>query len=385
MKLFGKKVSTTKLVFGILLVAVAAFAICMGQDPTNVAPVLASAPIFTEGLCEKVQASMNQLFRDNSPALKRTAVGYLQAVTSGSNTAGVEQIPIDPGNGKKRQVRIKYYNRGVEDDITDEFPTTCDTELEKTPLEETVDIEQEIWTKGMRFNETEMRKLCEPDSEWMANIINSEVDPLMVLLNKRMLAIQAANFGKFNPDISPATFKDVTLLKTGTLAPVFIGESQIMEDMENLDTMGARPILIGAGYLGHYVRQVGIGCCNDNGLDIGRAGNFDYYRDRFAAAILGGSEHFAALVPGYVQLLTYNRYVGTYKKDSNTFSHGTIVDPMTGIQLDMKWHYNDCDDTYSVRFGVAWDMYFLPANAFATGDELEGVNFTLHYRATLQA
>lgn len=337
--------------------------------------------VFTKGICEKIQTSLIQIFGANAPSIKRSVVGYLQAIMSPMNSAGMSVIPIDPGNGKIKKVKIKFIKRGIASDITDTETTGCGTDLEKEPFEQDVEITNYIGTKDMKFTEAEMRKLCEGDQEFMAAIISAEIDPLTVELDKALIALQATNFGNFNPDISPATYKEVALLKDGDSKPNYFGESQIMEVVENLDST-ARPIVIGSGKLGHYARMVGIGCCNEAGLDLSKAGNLDYFRDRYVGDILGDADRFITLIPGYVQLLTWNKYVGPYKKENDVFSHGTMVDPITGLTFDMKWHYNDCDDYYTVRFGLWYELYFLPTDAFAAADELSGVNFTLQFQAT---
>jgi hypothetical protein len=89
--------------------------------------------------------------------------------------------------------------------------------------------------------------------------------------------------------------------------------------------------------------------------------------------------------PGSVQLITRNDYVGPYAKENDVFSHGTVTDPFTGITWDIKWHYNDCDDTYSMIIGVWYKQYFLPSDIFESGDDLFGVNGILHYRAMSSA
>lgn len=335
---------------------------------------------FTQGICEKVQTSLVEIFGNNAPNLKRTQVGYLQALTSPQNTAGMTILPIDPGTGKKKQVRVKYSQRGTESDITTSKPASCATELEKEPFEETVDISNYIGTKGLKFSESEMRKLCGPDSAWMAEVINNEMDALAVKLNKYLITNQSSNFGAFNPNVVGA--KTVNLLYGAQNAANYIGEATIMEDIEALDS-SAKPLVIGSGKLGLYSRMTGIGCCNTLGQDISQAGNMDFFRDRFVGNILGNADDFIALLPGHVQLLTWNEYVGSYAKENQTFSHGTITDPFTGMVYDMKWHYNDCDDYYFVQLGVNWDQYFMPSNAFSAYDELVGMNGSLHYRAAV--
>lgn len=328
---------------------------------------------FTEGLCEKVQQALNSVVADK-PSLKRTQVGYLNAVTSAENTSGVEKVQVDPGNGKKKTVRLKYIKRaGDESEVKEADITDCSTEVERAPFDQDVEVDAFIRSAGLKFDETQMRKLCEPDSAYMQEVINAEFDLVTKVLNKKLITAQGLNFGTFN---GGDTFKVVTLLGNGD-KPIYKGESDILEEFENLDVMG-RPIVIGAGNLSHYARQVAIGCCNVDGINLAQAGNLNYYRDRFVEGILGDNV-FVGLVPGMVQLLTWNKYVGPYAKENDVFSHGTIIDPVTGIKWDMKVHYDDCADLWSVFFGINYKLHFLPDDAFVSADELYGYNGSLKF------
>lgn len=334
---------------------------------------------FLEGLCEKIQTSMIETFKNNAPQMKRTKVGYLQAIKSPQNTSGMTILPIDPGNGKKKLVRITGMVRGCDEDIVDDFEIDeCDTEIEKEPWEDTVEITEKIATKVIGFTEDEMRKLCESDDVWMSQVVNSYIDPLMVRLNKRLITNQLANFGAF-PD-GTNTAHNVTLLTTApNTAPVYAGEAEILELYEDSDFTG-QPIVIGGGKLGTYFRQLGVGCCNDLGLDLSKAGNLDFFRDRYVEGIVGADE-FIGLAPGYTQLLTWQKYVGKYQKQNDVFSKGTLVDPFTGIKLDMKWIYDPCTETYALRFFIHFKLYRMPSKAWAYCDEHYGQNGSLRFKA----
>ena len=340
--------------------------------------VPASVP-FTTGICLAIQDALTNILASKSPSLKRTQVGYLQALVSPQNTAGVTQVPI-PLNGKKRQVRITYIQRGTSSDVAHTEAANCNVEVFPEPKDETIDVTKFIRTKWFGFNQEDMRLLCESGDEYRAQVMNSKIDILMVELDKALIALQAANFGAFNP-VNYGTYKNVEMLNSAGNAINYLGEAKIREDFQNLDSTD-KPIVIGSGNLSLYASMAQIGCCNDLGQDLSQAGNLDFFRDRFVDQILGAN-HFIGLVPGYVQLLTWNKYVGEYFVDNNPiFSQGTVVDPFTGIQVDMKWVYDyDCNEQYKVRFFLNYDLWFIPTDSFASGDELEGVNFTLHYRA----
>lgn len=366
--------ATANPIVGFVAGAVTFIYICLTPESPNGYAGVA----FTQGICEKVQTSLTQLLGNNAPSLKRTKVGYLEALMSPQNTAGIEQVPIDPGNGKIKQVLVKYITRGTSNELTTTEPNVCNDGQTISPKDATVSITNQFWSKVYTFEENEMRKLCEDDGQYMAAVINSRLDTFMVELNKKLITSQSTNFGNFYA--SNNSVKSVALLKSNNDAHHY-GETVIADDFENLEVQG-RPILIGGGKLGTYTRQANIGCCNDGGQNMAAAANFDFFRDKYVGGILGNADDFIGLIPGYLQFLTVNRYVGKYVKENDVFSHGTMVDPYTGLSLDMKWHYNDCTDSYNMYFGLRYEPWYMPSDAFQYGDELYGFNGSLHYRAT---
>jgi hypothetical protein len=329
---------------------------------------------FTEGLCEKVQEALNNTTTDK-PSTHRTQTGYLDAIQSGINTAGAKKVPIDPGTGKKKTVRLTYIKRHADEtELITTKKTDCSTDVEPAPFEEDVEITSYLGTPGIKFDRAQMRKLCQPDSEYMQEQMMAHINTLIVGLNKKLITAQAANFGDF---MGGDTFKVVTLLKNSDSKPNFHGEAEIMEHFADVDWSG-KPIVVGMGNLALYARQVGIGCCNDAGLNLAQAGNLNFFRDRFVEGILGANA-FVGLVPGMVQLLTFNEYVGDYAAEEGTFTHGTIVDPVSGLKIDLRWHFNDCDDTFSLNLGLWYKLHFIPTDAYASTDDLNNFNGSLKF------
>lgn len=370
----GTPQALVPLTFGLTLVS--SFAIAPNM-------AFGAAVPFTTGLCIAIQDSLNNILGSKSPSLKRTQVGYLQALVSPQNTAGVTQVPI-PTNGKNRKVRITYIQRGTASDLSSTEEADCAAEVFPTQLEDDIEVTRMLRTKWFGFNEDDMRKICQADSDFRGEVMNSKIDAFMVELDKKLIALQAANFGEFNPATAYNTPKNVALINSAGTGMNYIGEANMEAEFQAID-IADKPIVIGAGNLNLYAKMAQIGCCNDLGQNLGAAGRFDYFYDRFAETILGAN-HFIGLVPGYVQLLTWNKYVGTYRKSvENSYVHDTIIDPFTGIQLDMKWKYDDCTEQYKVMLKLYYDLWFIPTDSFKSGDDLEGVNFTLHFKATQAA
>jgi len=329
---------------------------------------------FTQGLCAKLQADLINVAGQNAPSLKRDRVGYLDALMSAENRAGVEMIPV-PTNGKFRQVQVNYHTRGTESEVNLTCSNDCTTSVERTPLEAIITIDNCIETKGLLFQEDEMRKLCEGDQVWVSSVIMSQMNAVNVALNKQLLALQSANFGSFGDGTN---FKQVQLFDNTTNASRAIAAAQIRHQYDLVGASGA-PIMIGGGNLDLFAKVNQIACCNSNtGTDLSRWVDYQYYNDRFVDSEIGTNE-FVVLAPGAVQLVTWNKYVGEYAKRNDVFEHGTITDPFTGLTYDLKVHYDDCADSWKIKLQLHWALFFIPSNAFAAGDANEEVNYTFHF------
>ena len=328
---------------------------------------------FTEGLCQNLQVNLNDVAGNNAPQLKRDRVGYLDAIVSQENTAGVELLPI-PTNGKYRKVQVNYAQRGIEAEVALTCTNNCTSTNEREPKETIVDVDNCLET-SLLFTEDEMRKLCEADSLWVSQTIMSQMNAVNVALDKQMLALQATNFGNF---ADGTALKSVKLFEDTSNASRAIATAQIRHQYDLVGASGA-PMMIGGGNLDLFAKVNQIACCNSTtGTDLARWTDYMYFNDRFAESVLGAN-NFAVLAPGAVQLVTWNRYAGEYAKRNDVFEHGTITDPFTGITYDLKVHYDDCADKWTVKLQLHWTMFFIPTNAFATGDDNEGVNYTFNF------
>jgi len=330
---------------------------------------------FTQGLCSKLQADLVNVAGQNAPSLKRDRVGYLDALMSAENRAGVEMIPV-PTNGKYRAVQVNYHVRGTESEVNLTCSNDCTTSVERTPLEKIVEIDRCIETKGLLFQEDEMRKLCEGDQVWVSSVIMSQMNAVNVALNKQLLGLQALNFGDF---ADGTTQKSVKLFEDTSNASRAIATAQIRHEYDKVGGSGA-PMMIGGGNLDLFAKVNQIACCNAaTGTDLSRWVDYQYYNDRFVEGAIGAGE-FIVLAPGAVQLVTWNKYVGEYAKRNDMFEHGTITDPFTGLTYDLKVHYDDCADAWKIKLQLHWNLFFIPNDAFAAGDPNNGVNYTFNFK-----
>jgi hypothetical protein len=98
-----------------------------------------------------------------------------------------------------------------------------------------------------------------------------------------------------------------------------------------------------------------------------------------------GSQGFYALEPGAVQFLHTCKNKAEFAIKSETVQEGTIIDPISGLELDLKAVYSPCanngDGSWNIAVSLNFDIFQVPSDAYATGDYLNGVNGLFRFKA----
>jgi hypothetical protein len=174
------------------------------------------------------------------------------------------------------------------------------------------------------------------------------------------------------------TSNTYTLIQDADDSLLLKGFNSMKIDLSKLGFSG-QPILFGRGVLERAVLSAGYGCCNQLGQDFGVMKNnpgFKYYIDEYTATALGNANSFGAIMPGAVQMVPYNKYVGNFAglKPGTTTVRGTIPSmKYPGVNFDYKFLSEPCDGDYTIVVGLWFGLYALPATMFRVGDRLVGV------------
>lgn len=337
---------------------------------------------FTTCACPAIQQALDNIAGKQAYALRRDKVGLVEFLRSPANTAGFEAIQLDPGNGKRKSVDVNYYQKLLESTVNESITDDCSTGNESVPYCENVEITNELETTNLVFDEDNMRRICGPlgarDEDWIARIMNAQLNALLVRLDKLVLAQVLANVGSF---MDGSTIKAVQLFNTvatDAQGPRALAMTLFQDELDQAALMGP-PNIIGANKVNRWVKALGYGTSNAAGLDLSKlSSEFNFYYDRFVEGVFGEDE-FLVIAPGVSQLLTWNKYVGPYAKANDVFEHGTIVDPFTGIVFDMKMHYDDCTDMFYIKFQLNWEFWSMPDDAADSSDDHYGVNGIFNY------
>lgn len=328
---------------------------------------------YTQGLCAKLQVNLNDIAGTNAPALNRQRVGYLDALMSDINRMNMTAIPV-PTDGKFKAVQINYQGQACDSDVVTSCAANCEPEVDPTPKEALI-TEFACAKYKMGFDEAEMRKLCEADNVWVGQNIMRAMNAINVSVDKSLLAQQASNFGTF---ADGSASKQIPLFTTGS--PSVLNPMAWAIIRHYLDELGANgaPLVIGGGKIDLFAKAQQLACCNSaTGMDLSKmTGDGYFYHDINVNSALS-SDDFIVLAPGAVQLITWNKYQGDYAKRNDSFEHGTIVDPFTGLVYDLKTNYDDCTEKWYVELALNWNLFFLPTGTFCAD---AGVNMTLNFQ-----
>jgi len=309
---------------------------------------------YTKGLCEKLQVNINDVAGTNAPALNRQKVGYIDALMSQVNRSQMTAQMV-PTNGKFKQVQVNWIAQACDADVNTDCVADCTADVTPEP-NETIISEFNCAKYKMSFDENEMRKLCEADNVWVSQNIMKSMNAINMSVDKAVLALASTNIGD---NASGSALTQIPLYTTSG-SPNPLAWAQIRHYMDELGANGT-PLIVGGSSLDIYAKAQQIACCNTEfGMDLSRMSSDGMFFHDINVNSVFSPTQFLAFAPGAVQMITWNKYAGEYAKQNDSFTHGTIVDPFTGLVYDLKTSYDDCTEKWFVELALNWALFFIP-------------------------
>lgn len=358
--------------------------------------------ITLKGFAQAFITNINLIAKQNDPQLKLTPTGFLKMLLQNNAVTEINNIE-DLRKGQKREIKIRYMQRGLESDVTD--VDNCEANLSPDWKEST--ITNPLFSKiGLFISDDDMRRYEEEATATLA-VGEGQTAPLMrglyeLLLTKligligkidsNLVAAQASKWGNnaaYNPKTGAQT------LAMGESASMDDGYVKLLEDAvinEVNDTL----LVCGNGLINRYDTfnrlKSGVDAQGFGALPVNA-----YYDPRTINA--WGKDHFGAFAKGTIGFVDWNQYVGSYAGQKGNSVFFTIPVPvdidgeLTSLVFDAQLRYIDCP-TYGEDGQViqprGWQLFVskhyglfnLPTDAFASTDVLNGVNGSFHYVAT---
>lgn len=351
----------------------------------------------------------------NTPSEKITSPGYLLYLAEAGGTVNVVNEGEDRADGTHQEMRIKYRNRPVEDDIQDE--DNC--EIDGVPVYKEATVSLNYFSKYAFFlddriiarymaDASKTTSVGKPATEMMQEHLGAIYEMLNAFYGKmdgNLLTKQASNFGVNVKSGSNASVS-VNLTQDATLNVLTEGLTRILADTIENELTGM-PYIIGSGLFNNFDVQQFVKSANQAGIDTSKfIQKWKYFYDK-RTSTKWGSNQIGVFAPGAVRPLFRNKFVGPFagKKGESLFFTMTpqvtdsLGNPLTHdiFKLDVQMKYIDCPTDIEVNsyggtqsvnrgwhliFSKQYDQFNIPADAHAAADPLYGVNGTLRYTIT---
>lgn len=308
--------------------------------------------------CKSLQAKLTDYYGQNAAEFRTLgSVGLLKFLTSPQNTRGFRQIDVESIPGKKRAVAMMVDNPFCFDLCA--LTADCNTtRIESTnPAQEivfsldgpeyrvcdTASGESGSSPAALSFSEEDLMRYCtETDQSYITRQIARYNKRFIESLDQRIFEIAATKVGtnasgQATTDLKFFTTNTDTSQSNLNAAAVFF-LNQYWKDAGN----DGQFALIGGqklSMIAEFKKWQGL---NAMGVDLNNINEeipFVYY-DRNSDSVLAPDD-FLQVAPGAMQLVTWNKYKGEKRRSiTDLYTHGTFIDPATGIEVDYQWYYD---------------------------------------------
>jgi hypothetical protein len=335
--------------------------------------------------CERLQQDLATAWQEEVANGADEMTPLEDVLTSQANNRMIAQM-MSPGEGKKREVLLKYTPRLLESEVDEDFPVPTCTSNKKQGEFETPYTMPDTYV-GDSFNVE-----AEDFTNWCGDNgarVNANLARLVDVIERKIATQHANEFallagtwgdglfttgnavGQVN---SSNEYVMATLLSGGQANPMGITDLSIARRKAGLvDVVG-----IGGTEMWRYMERLAQGCCSDTGDDLiaalNRNGLSYAYDDRLENA-LGSINKFMLYRLGSVVPLYYtrNRWADRIAIASGNYVKTTITGPRFGTPMDLTIT-DDCNNGISFIVHASTKLIAVPNDQFQTGDKYFGRN-----------
>jgi hypothetical protein len=309
--------------------------------------------------CKALQAKLIEFYGQNAAEFRTLgSIGLLKWLRSPQNTRGFRTIDVESIPGKKRAIAMLVDNpfcfevcslSGV-DCNTARVQTTNPSqevvfELTSDPYRVCSDGGSGGEPVELSFDADDLMKYCmDDDTTYITRQIARYNKRFIESLDKRVTEIIVTKVGTTSKGAAEQelnffnTNSTTSQANLNAAAVFFLG--QTWKDAGNDGSFA----LIGGqrvNLIASFKQWQGL---NAMGVDLNNINEeipYIYY-DRNFDSVFGNETDFLQVAPGTAQLVTWNRYRGEKRKEvTNLYTHGTFIDPATGIEVDFRWFYDE--------------------------------------------
>jgi hypothetical protein len=338
--------------------------------------------------CPDIQAEVTDYFQTCDAAFLPDPAPLNEFLWSAANRSGIQQV-FTPGENKIRKLYLRYDKRLLESEVEevedcDRVCTATTKRGDATQLYE-IDTCDKLRVSEV-MNAEDFKKACRGNMEIVNKKMRIMMNALVRAVASKMTYLTFAHFGGWSttvdPQISDGGIETFTLntLKAGSTD---INPTAMVDlDMAIQQNGFCSGVAIFAGTtLAKYAQIMNAGCCSNQGIDLQQImANHGYavVYDRRVQAQFADAIHAIAIGLGALQPVYYTRNndglgdaVGL--NVGANYQKQVIYEPSTGIPIDLT--ISDNCGALSIIMETVVDVKALPADLFAAGDYMTGVNW----------
>ncbi len=305
------------------------------------------------------------------------------------------QTAILPGRGKKRVVRVTYFQRLTENLVdTNVDNPLCEASDKYGNLSSDYEMPDDNLGVSELIDTDDLTEFCEDNGTYML----SRIDALMDVLERKVATQWASEalllsgtwgaLGQsdslFVPGNSPGQVNSSGQYVWKTRYSDGKPDPEAWWDLKfALSKIGydGNIALIGGSTAYKYLGATQVGCCSDSGIDLANAlatyGMGVSYDKRLATAFASENE-VLALMPGAILPLVYVKNpwkdgVPPIITNAATFIHTTVYSRRLGLPMDLTINH-PCGTEISIGMSVSTKLIGAPLDQFATNDPYFGKN-----------
>jgi hypothetical protein len=304
---------------------------------------------------------------------------FLEFILSPSNRQPIVDMILS-NNGTIRRAELTYFRRIAESAVESNQSITACAATNKEP--------QQKATYDMDINQNEQYKFaidiqdfirsCEGSPEILAKQIQQGIDALERKIATKTAAELALAQGNWASDVSNVT-ANFLQVATQDSDDRYLAQAYVKMKIAKAKTGFCAPTVTFAGEsLFEYYQATRVGCCADNGLNVGDAlatfGEAVIWDRRIESTTFSADPNKAMMLQlGAAQLLNFSLFEGQHALSQPTYTRQSIISPRTGLKIDMTMR-DDCGKIQVVLTATT-KLISLPNDMFEAGDVYEGVNY----------
>jgi hypothetical protein len=379
-----------------------------------------------------VNLVLASIYKMANPQLTGYNTGFMASLLSEENMMNAPQKLNANG---PNQIRIAYSTRPLEASVSEVKMVPCADQAESVRKESNLTLDL-YSSAGWKMNLNSFLLFCKEFSEVlprlnqilemekfapiinpsdMNNVLNSQNAMLEMLkmmpgtmaninsliatqnalranMNKQLVKELYADFiGSFaGPAPISATPLGVDIITAANGALVHKGFQDIIFEYQKAMRNGM-PIVVGFNLLQRALSSFSDYCCNEMGSPLNpmaTAGSFamKYWADQYVNVVANGAsttEDFIVYEPGALALFTRNDNAEINGVTLGTVTHGIVPDVQyPSLTYDYSVDTDGCTKEINFNLGIQYGLWgMLPAETYAVGDVLAGVNGVFQFTA----